>query len=136
MCSGGVDCTLLLQHSAATPACGGNSSWSIFAKCEPTIIIIIKCRASTMCKIELESAQISAHSSPKSLYINPLALASLPGSGDSAMTFYLKVPGLIPAMAYYCLIKSRASTTCKIELDRCTLLTKVLLRKFFDQHYL
>ena len=56
MCGGGVDCTLLLQHSAAAAACGGNSSWSIFAKCEPTIIIIIKCRASTMCKIELESA--------------------------------------------------------------------------------
>ena len=56
MCSRGVDCTLLLQHSAAAAACGGNSSWSIFAKCEPTIIIIIKCRASTMCKIELESA--------------------------------------------------------------------------------
>ena len=49
------------------------------------------------------------------------------------MTSRLKVPGLIPAIAYWCFIKSRASTMCKIDL--CTLLTKVLLRKFCNWHF-
>ena len=70
-----------------------------------------------MCKIELESAYISAHSSPKSLYINYFVLASLPGSGDRAMTFCLKVPGLFPAIAYYCFIKFIARSLCKIQLE-------------------
>ena len=43
--------------------------------------------------------------------------AFLTGSGDSTMTSGLKVLGLIPAIAYWCFIKCRASKMCKIELE-------------------